>query len=125
MSNSLYVTAHFKWNQSTKIALQRAPDKIMYAIASQTLDRSYPSIPMSTKIGGGLLRRATKGYGVKKSSELGYHLRSNTGYAVYPYMMDDSKTNWSTANTHSHYFDQTWKEQHEIIIESSINQNRI
>lgn len=125
MSNSLYVTANFKWNQATKIALQKAPDKIMYAIASQTLDKSYPSIPMSTNVGGGTLRKATKSYGVKKSSKLGYHLCSNTNYAIYPYLMDDAKTNWSTINTRSHWFDQIWKEDHETIINSSVNQNKI
>lgn len=125
MSTSLYVTAHFKWNQTTKLALQKAPEKIMYAIASQTLDRAFPSIPKSTKVGGGTLRFSTKGYGVKKNSELGYHLCSNTDYAVYPYMMDDSKTNWSTPNTQSHWFDKTWKNQHQTIVNSSVSQNKI
>lgn len=125
MSSNLYVTAHLKWNDSVKIALQKAPDKIMYAIASQTLSKTNHSIPMSTKVNGGTLRKATTGYGVKKSSDLGYHLCSNTDYAVFPYMMDDFKTNWSTAGTHSYWFDGTWKEQHEIIINSSINQNKI
>lgn len=125
MSNNLRVSYKFKWNDAVKIALQRYPDKVMYAIASQTLSKTIPIIPMSTKINGGTLRRVTGSYGVKKSSELGYHLKSNVDYAVFPHLMNDSKTNWSTSGTHSHWFDKTWKEQHESIINSSINQNKI
>lgn len=125
MSNSLYVTADFSWNEKTRIALQKAPNKVMYVIASQTLDRAIPITPMSTKVGGGTLRKTTKAYSVKKSSDLGYHLCSNTDYAIHPYLMNDSSTNWSTINTHSHWFDKTWKEQHETIINSSVNQNKI
>lgn len=125
MSNNLKVSYKFKWNEAVKIALQRYPDKVMYAIASQTLDKTYPSIPKSTEVNGGTLRGETKAYGVKKSSNLGYHLKSNVDYAVFPYLMNDSKTNWSTANTNSHWFDKTWKEQHESIIEQSISKCKI
>ncbi len=125
MSNSFSVSANFKWNETTKVALQKAPDKILYAIASQTLDKSIPTIPMSTEVNGGTLRKTTKDYNVKKSSNLGYHIKSNTDYAVYPYHMNDATTNWSTANTHSEWFDRTWNEQHETIINSSISQNKI
>ncbi len=120
MSNNLRVSARFDWREVAKVKLQKAPDKIMYSIASQTLNKSIPIIPMSTKINGGTLRRTTGAYGVKKSSKLGYHLCSNTDYAVYPYKMNDATTNWSTANTHSGWFDKTWNEQHETIINSSI-----
>lgn len=125
MSNNLRVSTKFKWNESVRIALQRYPDKVMYAIANQTLSKTIPSIPMSTKTNGGTLRRTTGAYGVKKSSSLGYHLKSNVDYALFPYLMNDSKTNWSTAGTNSHWFDKTWKEQHESIIGSSISQNKI
>ena len=125
MSNNLRVSYKFKWNEEVKVALQRYPDKVMYAIASQLLSKTIPSIPMSTNTNGGTLRRATGAYGVKKSSSLGYHLKSNVDYAVFPYLMNDSKTNWSTAGTNSHWFDKTWQEQHESIIDSSINQNKI
>lgn len=125
MSNNLRVCARFDWNKIAKTTLQKVPDKIMYSIAKQTLDKSIPIIPMSTKIYGGTLRRTTGAYGVKKGSKLGYHLCSNTDYAVYPYKMNDATTNWSTANTHSEWFDKTWNEQHETIINSSISENKL
>ena len=124
MSNKI-VSAKFSWNKQTKQLLENAPDKIMYAIATQTLDKTVPIIPKSTKKNGGTMRVSTRSYGARKATKLGYHLCSKTNYAVYPYEMNDSTTNWSTPGTHSKWFDRTWDEQHETIIKSAIDKNKL
>lgn len=121
MSNSMKISAKLEWDKKTKQKLDNFPSKVMYAIASQTLSKTIPIIPMDKAV----LRKTTQSYGVRKSSELGYHLCSNTNYANSVYTMNDSKTNWSTPGTHSKWFDKTWDEQHESITNSCINEYKI
>lgn len=107
-------------NTETFKKLKDVPDKCLYAIAKQTLDKTYPIIPMRKAA----LRNATMSYGVRKNSD-GYFLESKTDYAVKVYNYDDGKINWYTKGTHSKWFERTWNEKGDQIIETSVSKYKI
>lgn len=116
-------SAKARWYPNAQAKLKKYPDKVMYAIASITLDMSYPSIPMSTGYGSGKLRQSTKGAGVRGSNG-NYHIGSYTDYASYVYNMPDS-TNWSTPGTNAEWFLRTFKKKKDVILKNAIERNQL
>ena len=115
----------FTWNKEAKKKLKTVDDEILYDIARMTLDRTYPTIPMSTlKNNSGRLRRSTMEYGVQKGDK-GYTIGSNTEYASRVYQMNDSTTNWSTKGTGSKWFGKTWQKEAQIITKQAVERNML
>lgn len=117
-----------KWNKQTKRLLENTPDKIVQNIAFETLNLTAPIIPVSSalerNLTRGRLRRETVAAGVKKSGNY-YYLESPTFYANYVYNFNDATTNWSTPDTHSHWFDLTWEKQGKLITDRVIERNKL
>ena len=117
-----------KWNKQTKRLLENTPDKIVQNIAFETLNLTAPIIPMSSalerNLTRGRLRRETVAACVKKSGNY-YYLESPTFYANYVYNFNDATTNWSTPDTHSHWFDLTWEKQGKLITDRVIERNKL
>lgn len=117
-----------KWNKQTKRLLENTPDKIVQNIAFETLNLTAPIIPMSSalerNLTRGRLRRETVAASVKKSGNY-YYLESPTFYANYVYNFNDATTNWSTPDTHSHWFDLTWEKQGKLITDRVIERNKL
>lgn len=120
-----YVEAKVKFIRKNQQRLKTAPDKIMYAIASMTLDASYPSIPKSEN--GGDTRKTTKAAGVRKASDGNYMIGSYTDYAKYPYTIEDriSNVNWTEHGSESHWFEHIWKRKGQKIKMEAIRRNEI
>ena len=118
----------FKWNRQTKKLLETLPDKIVREVALETLNLTAPIIPMSSplerNLTRGRLRRETVASGVQKSGKT-YYLESPTYYANYVYNFNDSTTNWSTPSTHSHWFERTWQKQGNLIVDRTVERNKL
>lgn len=111
-----------KLNQKTFNKIQNAPDKIIYSVASNTLHRSYPTIPMSNEKYKGQLRRSSMAYGVRGSNAI-YKIGSNTSYAKYVWVMNNETTNWTTPGTGSQWYINYLKKHGKQLITESIKEN--
>ena len=98
------------WNRATQSKLKVLPKKIVEEIATDTLGKTYPTIPMSSALNRnatrGRLRRDTVAKGVQSNGNVVF-LESPSFYANYVWNMNDSKTNWSTPGTGSKWFEKT------------------
>lgn len=99
--------------------VEQAPDKIMYAIASATLDTSFKKIP---KLHGDT-RQTSKAAGVRKRGN-SYVIGSYTEYASYIWDMSSRipNVNWSEPGTMSYWYEDTWKKKRNKIITEAVNQ---
>ena len=111
-----------KLNQKTFNKIQNAPDKIVYSVASNTLHRSYPTIPMSNEKYKGQLRRSSMAYGVRGSNAI-YKIGSNTSYAKDVWVMNNETTNWTTPGTGSQWYINYLKKHGKQLIAESIKEN--
>lgn len=111
-----------KLNKTTFNKIQNAPDKIVYSVASNTLHRSYPTIPMSNEKYKGQLRRSSMAYGVRGSNAI-YKIGSNTSYAKYVWVMNNETTNWTTPGTGSQWYINYLKKHGKQLIAESIKEN--
>lgn len=111
-----------KLNQKTFNKIQNAPDKIVYSVASNTLHRSYPTIPMSNDKNKGHLRESSMDYGVKGSNAT-YKIGSDTSYAKYVWVMNNETTHWTTTGTGSQWYINYLKKHGKQLIAESIKEN--
>lgn len=111
-----------KLNQKTFNKIQNAPDKIIYSVASNTLHRSYPTIPLSNRKYKGQLRRSSMAYGVRGSNAT-YKIGSQTNYAKYVWVMNNETTNWTTPGTGSKWYINYLKKHGKQLIAESIKEN--
>jgi len=111
-----------KLNKRTFDKIQNAPDKIVYSVASNTLHRSYPTIPMSNDKYKGQLRRSSMAYGVRGSNAI-YKIGSDTSYAKYVWVMNNDTTNWTTPGTGSQWYINYLKKHGKQLIAESIKEN--
>ena len=111
-----------KLNQKTFNKIQNAPDKIVYSVASNTLHRSYPTIPLSNDKYKGQLRRSSMAYGVRGSNAT-YKIGSQTYYAKHVWVMNNETTNWTTPGTGSKWYINYLKKHGKQLIAESIKEN--
>jgi hypothetical protein len=111
-----------KLNQKTFNKIQNAPDKIVYSVASNTLHRSYNTIPLSNRKNNGHLRESSMDYGVKGSNAV-YKIGSQTGYAKYVWVMNNETTHWTTTGTGSKWYINYLKKHGKQLIAESIKEN--
>lgn len=115
------VNYEFQWNPKVKSGLNRIPDDILYEMARQTLDRSYPLIPKSNiKNHAGTLRRSSISGGVRGSSG-DYYIGSYTAYASSVWKM--TNVNWTTPGTNNKWFARTLDRYGKTIIDSAIDKS--
>lgn len=117
------VSVSVKWEPGAKMALMSAPDKMMYAIARQTLDLSFNHIPLSKGKGRGKLRQTSKSAGVR-GTDGDYYIGSYTDYAKYVWVMPKS-TNWSEPGTFGKWYQETYKKLMKNIVSISIKENEL
>ena len=111
--------AKVKFYRKNLQKVEQAPDKIMYAIASATLDASFKKIP---KLHGDT-RQTSKAAGVRKRGN-SYVIGSYTDYASYIWDMSSRipNVNWSEPGTMSYWYEDTWKKKRNKIITEAVNQ---
>lgn len=116
------------WNRATQNKLKVLPKKIVEEIATDTLGKTYPTIPMSSALERnttrGRLRRDTVAKGVQSNGNVIF-LESPSYYAKFVWNMNDSKTNWSTPGTGSKWFEETWKKQGNSIEKKAVERNKL
>ena len=114
-----------KWSPGAQDKLiNQYPDKIVYQIASMTLDMSYTTIPLSNRKGRGKLRQTSKAAGVRGSNK-DYYIGSYTNYAKYVWVMPDESTHWSTPGTHSKWYKRYWEQTGKNIINTVVERNKL
>lgn len=99
--------------------LKNMPDRIVYQIASMTLDMSFPTIPMGKT---GNLRKTSKSAGVRGSNG-NYYIGSYTNYAKYVWVMPES-THWSTPGTNGEWYKKYWKKHGKSIVKMAIERSK-
>lgn len=112
-----------KWYPGAQKRLKGQPDKVLYAVASMTLDMTYPTIPKSNLTGSGKLRQTSKSAGVRGSNG-DYYIGSYTEYAKYVNTYPTT-TNWSTPGTTSNWYKKTWKKKGKVITDNAIGRNQL
>lgn len=94
-------------------------DKIIYAVAKETLNQSRTTIPMRT----GALRRSSITAGVK-GSNLDYYIGSYTSYASRVWNFPDS-TNWTTPGTNNRWYERVLREKGQLITKTAVERNKL
>ena len=110
------VTYAFQWNPKVYKGLQVIPDRILYQVAKETLDRSVPSIPMRS----GDMRKTSIAGGVRGSSQ-DFYIGSFTNYASHVWKMNNVK--WTIPGTNGQWYARTLKQYGTSIIDSAINKS--
>lgn len=109
------------WKPKAKeLILEEFPDKIVYTIASMTLDMSYTTIPLGET---GNLRKTSKSAGVRGSNK-DYYIGSYTNYAKFVWLMPES-TNWTTPGTDSQWYKRYWEKHKTMIVKNALERNKL
>lgn len=116
------MSVEIKYNKSTMNKLKTVPDKIVYAIARQTLDRvgSMKITPYKT----GRMERTMFSTGVKKTSSGVYTIGNYTSYAELVYAKPQG-TNWTNKNSKAQWFDWFWRTQGKAVFQSTVSRYKI
>lgn len=115
------VSATFKWNEKTKILLQKAPEKIVKQIARQTLD--YTGSTKVTAYNTGKTERSMYSHGVQGNYENGFYIGNFSDYASYVYVKQS--VNWTNPNTKTKWFEYTWEKYRKGIIDNACKVNKL
>lgn len=99
----------------TMTGLKKVPDRVIYAVARQTLDLAYSTIPRDT----GKLRTSSMAGGVKGGNG-NYYIGSYTGYASYVWTMEG--VHWTTSGTNNKWYARTLERHGQTITMNAINQ---
>ena len=102
-------------NTETFNKLKNANDKVVYAIARQTLDMVGSS--KATAYLTGETERSMYARGVQKDSQ-GYYIGNFTDYASRVYAMD--RANWTNPQTQPHWFHSIWKQYGDMITDNCL-----
>lgn len=110
----LATSIDFNWTPGAQKKILNAGNVITYAVARQTLDRTYPHIPKLT----GKMRKTSMAAGVRGQNG-DYYIGSYTKYAKYVWVKPKS-TNWSEPNTFGKWYEEIWKKQGKSIVDSCV-----
>ena len=111
------------WYPGKKKEVLEASDKIMYSIARQTLDRTFPHIPMSKRKGVVHMRQTSMSAGVRGSNG-NYYIGSYTNYAKYVWVMPRN-TNWTEPGTFGKWYQEIYTKQKKSIVGIAIKENEL
>lgn len=127
------VNATLKWNEKTRINLQKAPEKVMRSVARQTIDITSSSKVVANSSGAryklplghrsGETERSMKTEGVQGDMSSGFYIGNFTSYASYVYVK--SGVNWTNPNTQTRWFEYIWKTKGAGIIDRAIKECNI
>lgn len=112
------------WNANAQRKLEEYPDKVVYTVARITLDKAYPTIPLSNMVNAGKLRQSSASAGVRGSNG-NYYVGSYTNYAMAVYTMEERfpKVNWTTPGTTGKWYQKLWDKQGNAILQTAIERN--
>lgn len=110
------ITYEFQWNTKVRLGLKKIPDDILYSVARQTLDLSYPIIPKDTTT----MARSSMSNGVRGGNG-DFYIGSFTDYASYVWKMEN--VHWTTPGTTNKWFARTLNKNGKTIIDNAINQS--
>ena len=110
--------AEINFDKSTLKEIDEVSDKIMYAIARQTLDRVISS--KATPYRTGATERSMTEMGVREDSR-GYVIGNFTSYASYVYKMGTG-TNWTNPLTKPQWLDFIWNTKKQTIINDCVKE---
>ena len=108
------VTYEFQWNEKTRNGLRRIPDSILFSVARQTLDMSYPIIPKDTHT----MARQTVSIGVRGGNG-DFYIRSSPEYASHVWKM--TNVHWTTPGTNNQWFARALNQYRTTIINNAIS----
>lgn len=104
-----------KWKAGAKQRIKASPNKIIYATAWNTLQKTIPFIPWDTK----RMRNSSMAYGVKQTPN-GYQIGSATYYARKVWLYNQTRTHWSHPPVYSRWYAVIWKREGNQIFEDAV-----
>lgn len=115
-------------DKSTLKEINEVSDKVMYAIATQTLSKVISS--KATPYGkdtkghrGGEMQRSMTEMGVREDAR-GYVIGNYTNYAQYVYKMG-AGTNWTNPLTQPQWLDYIWDTQGQTIVNNCVKEYKL
>ena len=115
----LATSIDFNWTPGAQKKILNAGNVITYAVARQTLDRTFPHIPKLT----GKMRKTSMAAGVRGQNG-NYYIGSYTNYAKYVWKMG-ANTKWSTPNTFGKWYDEVYRKQYNNINKQAVERNKL
>lgn len=113
------VDVNVKLDPRLRENMTQREDRMMFAIASDTLRESETTIPKDT----GKMRKSSITAGVKGSNK-DYYIGSYTSYATYVWNFPDN-THWTTPGTNNRWFERVWKEKGTKITKNAVERNKL
>lgn len=114
--------ATFKWNERTKINLEKAPEKIMRSIARQTLDLTGSAKVVARRDGD--TEDTMYSEGIKGDFKTGLYIGNFTDYASYVYE-PKRRVHWTNPNTKPKWFEYIWQKNKSSIIKTAIKETNL
>ena len=108
-----------KIDPNLKENMTQRQDRMVFAIASDTLKESESTIPMRT----GAMRKSSISAGVK-GSNMDYYIGSYTSYATHVWNFPDN-TNWTTPGTNNRWYERVWREKGTLITFNAVERNKL
>lgn len=118
------IEEEFKIEKDLYKNLDKFVDGVIYSVARETLDRSYPTIPLSNNVNRGRLRASSLAYGVQ-GADATYTIGSIVDYAAYVWKMDNNTTNWTTPGTGSEWYIRYFRIYGKGTVTQAIEENRL
>ena len=116
------VSVEVKYNKTTFDKLKKLPDKEVYEVARQTLDRvGQMEITPYRK---GRMQQTMYSHGVTREASAIYTIGNYTDYATYVYKMPQN-SNWTNPKSKSKWFEWFWRNQGKTVIESVVERNKL
>lgn len=115
------VTYSVKLNPKIEKEVKDNISDILYSIARQCLDMSYPITPRLT----GRMVNSSMAGGVKDISPEHKMIGNYTSYASAVWVKDANKTNWTTPGTTSHWFDETMRTKGAVILQNATSKEKL
>lgn len=113
------VDVKVRFNPNLDKNLTQTEDRMIFAIASDTLRESETTIPMRT----GRMRKSSIQAGVKGSNK-DYYIGSYTKYASHVWNFPDD-THWTTPGTNNRWYERVWKEKGTLIQKNAVERNKL
>lgn len=115
------VEFEYKVNPKIEKEVEKNISDILYSMARQCLDMTYPITPRNT----GKMANSSMAHGVEDISNTDKMIGSFTDYASSVWNKNAQKTHWTTPGTTSRWFAETMKIKGNIILANATNKEKL
>ena len=115
------VHIEYKINPKLDTIIEKNISDILYSVARQCLDMSYPITPRLS----GKMSNTSMASGVTDISDKEKTIGNYTNYASAVWKKNAQRTKWTTPGTTSHWFDETMKTKGAVILQNATTKEKL